>query len=231
MRAHDRTVAHVRPAKMMHKREARLRVQSWPGGLSAKERLVGFDQEEAAAVLEILLEDPDFQAKGRQITATPVSKRRELAEHQAKSYAPNRSAGQRRILELLLLIGEEPWAAKGCTRQVYFENLARTAIWTEAPLEEHDARRVRGRWPTLEAGAHALARFGANRCIHCGAKLGNDPYERGAFGSSRRTHCDACKQRLRRRPGAIESDVDAKRQALDVLTDRRLSHRAARRLT
>lgn len=80
----------------------------------------------------------------------------------------------------------------------------------------------------LEEGAGALARFGAGKCIHRGASLGSDRYDRGAYGRrSRRTHCGPCREDVPRR--LMDSEVDAKRKALDAATGRHRLYRAARR--
>lgn len=197
--------------------------------LTPKERLTHHDHDEASILRVILADDPDFQAKSRPIAAAPANQRRRLAEVIARDYAPKRSAGHELIVELLLFMAEEPWRQKGAPRIDFFANLSRPAFWADSPLDELDGRRVRPRWATLEDGAHALALFGAGKCLNCEKKLAGDRYERGASGKrSRRLHCDACKTKERRT--LLASQVDAKRQALDAATGQRRRYRSARRL-
>jgi hypothetical protein len=125
--------------------------------LSKKERLTYFDQAEASIVPLTLSEDPDFQSKSRQIAGKPPHERRAAAELAAKNYVHNKSAAQELIVDLLLLMAEKPWRAKGIPRRVFFANLTGTAVWVDAPLDELDGRRARERWAMLEEGARALA--------------------------------------------------------------------------
>jgi hypothetical protein len=206
----------------MHKRDERI----WGGPISEKERLTYFDQAEAAIVRVVLAEDPDFQSKSRQIADETPRERRAAAERAAKSYVPNKSSAQELVVEVLLLMVEEPWRATGSTRRDFFSNLTQKAVWADAPLDELDGRRARDRWAMLEEGARALARFGAGRCIHCGTPLASDRYGRGASGQrSRRTHCGPCCP-----PSIVASELDSKRKALDAATGRRRRYRAARRV-
>jgi hypothetical protein len=208
--------------KSMHKREEHL----WGAPISEKERLTYFDQAEAAIVRVVLAEDAGFQSKSRQIADRPPSERRAAAEREAKSYVPNKSAAQELIVDLLLLMVEEPWRATGSTRRDFFANLTQAAVWADSPLDELDGRRTRERWAMLREGACALARFGAGKCIHCGTPLASDRYGRGASGQrSRRTHCGRCCP-----ASIVASELDAKRKALDAATGRRRRYRAARRL-
>jgi hypothetical protein len=204
----------------MHKR------QDYGGDdLSEKERLTYFDQEEASVVPVVLAEDPDFQTKSRQIAGMAPCDRRPAAEREAKNYVPNKSAGQKLIVDLLLLMAKEPWEQRGWIRRDFFANLTRKAVWADAPLDKLDGRRARERWVMLEEGARALARRGAGKCIHCGTALGSDRYERGASGArSRRTHCGRCCPQ-----SIVDSELDALRKALDAATGRRRRYRAARR--
>jgi hypothetical protein len=194
--------------------------------LSKKERLTYFDEAEASIVPLKLSEDPDFQSKSRQIAGKPPLECRAAAELAAKDYVPNKSAAQELIVDLLLLMAEEPWRAKGIPARVFFANLTGTAVWVDAPLDELDGRRARERWAMLEEGARGLAYFGARKCMHCGEAFGKDLYDRGASGKrSRRTHCGRCPCPA----SIITSELDAKRKALDAWTGRRRRHRAARR--
>jgi hypothetical protein len=203
----------------MHKRDA----------LSRKEHLTYFDQAEAAIVPLALAEDPDFQAKGRQIAGEPPRRRRSAAELSAKDYVPNKSAAQELVVELLLLMAEEPWRSKRMPRRhqrrYFFENLTQSAVWVDAPLDDLDGRRTRNRRAMLEEGARALAYFGARKCLHCGTPLASDRYDRGFSGRrSRRTHCGRCCN-----ASIVASELDAKRKALAAATGQRRRYRAARR--
>jgi hypothetical protein len=208
---------HTRAQKSMHKLAA--------DPLSKKERLTYFDQAEASIVPLTLSEDPDFQSKSRQIAGKPQPERRAAAELAAKDYVPNKSAGQELIVDLLLLMAEEPWRAKGIPPRVFFANLTGTAVWVDAPLDELDGRRARERWAMLEEGARGLAYFGAGKCMYCGTPFASDRHGRGASGQrSRRTHCGRCCP-----ASIVASELDAKRKALDAATGRRRRYRAARR--
>ena len=58
----------------------------------------------------------------------------------------------------------------------------------------------------LKEGAHAVARLGAFKCIHCDRPLGRDRYDRGASRRrSRRNHCGQCWGNPRIRRGHPES--------------------------
>jgi hypothetical protein len=199
--------------------------------LSKKERLTYFDQAEASIVPLTLSEDPDFQSKSQQIAGKPFLERREAAELAAKEYVPNKSkSGARELMtDLLLLMVEEPWRAKGIPRRLFFVNLTRTAVWVDAPLDELDGRRARERWAMLEEGALGLAYFGARKCMHCGEAFNKrDRYiRRGASEKrSRRTHCGRC----RCPESMIRSELDAKRKALEAWTGWHRRSRAARRV-
>jgi len=198
--------------------------------LTDKERFTYFDQDEASIVLVVLAGDADFKAKGLTVAAAPSVERRNAAARAARDYAPYKNTpAHQLIVDLLLVMAEEPWREKGTTSLDFFANLFRPAVWCESPLHELDGRRARARWWTLENGAHALARFGARKCLNCGKALAGDIYERGASRKrSRRTHCEACKAKPRARH-LIASQVNAKRQALDAATGQRRRHRAARR--
>jgi len=221
------TLSLVNPqaSKSMHKPR---------GVMSDKERLANFDEDEAASVLLVLADDPDFQRKGRQIAEKPSEAgRRKEADSEAKRYVPYKGPAQDLMAQLLLLAAQEPWRPRGAIMRDFFANLPRSAVWAEAPLDELDGRRVRERWATLQEGAHALARFGAGRCIECGQQVGGDGFGYSGRGvharRSRRTHCEPCHCVLSRIQGAIESQLDRKRQALDALTSRRRRQRATRR--
>jgi hypothetical protein len=197
--------------------------------LSKKEHLTYFDQAEAAIVPLALSEDPDFQAKGRQIASELPRDRRAAAELLAKGYVPNKSAAQELVVELLLLMAEEPWRSKRMPRRhqrrYFFENLTQAGVWVDAPLEELDARRARDRRAMLEEGAQALAYFGAGKCMHCGSPLARDRHDRGfSERRSRRTHCGRCCN-----ASIVASELDARRKALAAATGQRRRHRAARR--
>jgi hypothetical protein len=189
--------------------------------LSKKERLTYFDQGETAIVPLVLSEDPEFQSKSRHIAGKPPRDRRAAAELLAKDYAPNKSAAQRRVVELFLLMAEELWRERGIPRRLFFENLTQRAVWVDAPLDELDGRRGRERRAMLREGARSFARFGAGMCMHCGTRLARDRYNR----CPRPTHCGRCCSRM-----TINSELLAKRKALDAWTGQRRHSRAARRL-
>jgi hypothetical protein len=204
------------------------------GGLTDRERSAYFDQGEQAAVLVVLADDPDFQLKARRIAERPSSAaRRETAKREAKNYVSNRGAAQELIAELLLVAAAKPWLERGSIMRDFFANLPHHAVWADDDPGELDARRVRERWETLQEGARALARFGAGRCIECGRPLGGGGFAYSGRGlkerRSRRTHCDSCSLKLCRVNGKLESQLNSKRQAIDVLTGRRRRHRADRR--
>jgi hypothetical protein len=196
--------------------------------LSEKERLANFDEDEATVVRLTLAEDSDFQAKGQRIALTPAGER--LAEREAASYAPYRTAGRRVIAELLLHMAEEPWRSRGSRAWLFFANLDRKAIWVDDPsLDDLAARRVRERWESLRVGAQSLAYFGAGRCIGCGSDLGARQYRRGAWGRrTRRKHCEACLDSDPRKSLCARREADM-RKAVDVLTGARQRHRTSRR--
>jgi hypothetical protein len=210
--------------KSIHKRGQRL----WDDTFTEKERLTYFDQAEAAIVPLALEEDPDFQFKGRELAGRPPRERRAAAQLLAKDYAPNKSksGAQELIVDLLLLMAEEPWREKGIPRRVFFANLTSTAVWADAPLDELDGRRARERRAMLNEGAQALVYGGAGKCMHCGTPLASDRYGRGASGQrSRRTHCGRCCP-----ASIVASGLNAKRKALDAATGLRRRYRAARRV-
>ena len=198
--------------------------------LTEKERLTYFDEDEVAIVPTVLADNECFQEKAQTIAASDPLDRRAEAERQAKSYASNRGAHRDLIVELLLIMADEPWRRKEIPASMFFANQHRRAVWADSPLEELDPRRARARWEMLKEGAHAVARLGAFKCIHCDRPLGRDRYDRGASRRrSRRKHCGQCWGNPRIRPG-IRSELDAMRKALDAATGQRRRQRARRRL-
>jgi hypothetical protein len=207
---------HSQTAKVMHN-----------GGLTRKERLTYFDDDEVAFVVSVFAGSECFQEKARMIAAVDPEDRRDKAEDEAKSYTPKRGAHREAIIELLLDAADEPWRRKGIPPQMFFANRLRRAVWGDSPLDELDPRRARPRGKVLKEGSRAVARFGAFECIGCGTPLGHDRYDRSASRRrSRRTHCSQCWEERR---WAISCQVDAMRKARDVLTGRRCRQRAARR--
>jgi hypothetical protein len=212
------TLEHGRAAKLMHS-----------GDLTRKERLTLFDEDEVARVTLILADDESFGEKAQRVAAANPHERMERARYEATSYAPYGGARQDWFVELFLIVADETWRAKGWMLRDFLSNRHRRAVWAETELDESDPRRQRERWPALDEGGRAIARFGAGKCIGCGTRLGSDRYERGASGKrSRRTHCDPCKDQ---HPGRTASQIDAMRKAFDLVTGARRRRRVALRAT
>jgi hypothetical protein len=125
------------------------------------------------------------------------------------------------IVDLLLLAAKTPLRL----RTTCLPNSVRRAVWADTPPDEHDGRRVRERWRTLEDGAKRLARFGAGICIHleCRTPLASDQLR----GRGRSRHCSAHQRKLS--AGIRHSQHNEIREALDAGTGQRRSRRAARR--
>jgi hypothetical protein len=189
--------------------------------LTEKERLSYYDDDEASIVPRVLAADPFFQQAVETLVTLPPDMRTVQAEQIAKKYAAYKGPHQRLIAKQLLLAAKTP----SRVRTTRLENSARRAVWAESPLEEHDGRRIRQRWQTLEDGAKRLARFGAGICIHleCTTPLASDQLG----GRGRSWHCSAHQGELS--AGVRDSQRNEIREALDAATGQRRARRAARR--
>jgi hypothetical protein len=108
--------------------------------LTRKERLSDHDDREASIVRWVLAEDETFQAIARKVAAAEPSERRALAERLAKLYVPYKGPHQDLIIDLLLLVAEEPWMAVHPAARATFVHQTR-AVWGDAPLDERRAPR------------------------------------------------------------------------------------------
>jgi hypothetical protein len=182
------------------------------------DRLRVHDDNEGGIVASVLANDACFQEKVDRVALAEPSARRDVAEHEARDYAPYERAHHGHITGLLLAGANED------DRRLRSSIIATTPhvpVWPDLPLHDHDPRRAKQRWQRLKEGADRLALLGAHLCIGCG-KTKTRAAERG-----RRRHCSACEERLGR--AICAAQVDAIRTALDAATGQHRARRASRR--